>query len=146
MRTPLLCLFPCPYLQGLSSFRVQTSFHQKTYTMAKTFLIVLLSVYLLLLTFIASAQPASPKLPRWVTDKGFWVVESNLHTPKQSTVFFYTNDGVLVYKEAVVGRRINVQRKHTRIHLTSVLEQSVRAWEKNQALQENQQWLARRLN
>jgi hypothetical protein len=113
--------------------------------MTKKFLIVLLGVFFLLLTLIASAQSTASNTPSWISDKGFWVVESNIHTPKQATVFFYTNEGVLVYKEAVEGRRINPGRKSTRMHLKSVLEQSLTAWEKTQALKENQQWLAKRL-
>lgn len=103
-----------------------------------------LSALFLFLTLFASAQPRTPKAARWISDKGYWVVESNIHTPKQSTVFFYNNDGVLLYKEAVSGHRIHPERNSTRRRLAAVLEQSIALWEKNGATHENQQWLARR--
>ena len=45
------------------------------------------------------AQDKARDTPEWVSDKGWWVVESNIHTPKKHIVYFYNNDGVLVYKE-----------------------------------------------
>lgn len=105
---------------------------------------LILGSYLLLLTLVGAGQTTQP--PRWVPKEGFWVVESNIHTPKQSTVFFYTNDGTLVYKEDITGQRLNLKHKALRIHLTSVLEQSLTSWEKSKVPHENQQWIARRLN
>lgn len=114
--------------------------------MTKKSLILLLSIYLLLLALVGSAQTIPAKPPRWVPKEGFWVVESNIHTPRQSTVYFYTNDGTLVYKEAITGQRLNLKHKALRIHLADVLEQSLTAWEKSKVSHENQQWIARRLN
>ena len=114
--------------------------------MTKKFLIVLLGGCLLLLTLPGTAQTSPTKLPRWVPRNGFWVVESNIHTPKQSTVYFYTSDGTLVYKEAITGQRLNLKHKALRIHLADVLEQSLTVWEKSKVPHENQQWIARRLN
>lgn len=135
--------FPLALLSGIV-LRVHTCFHLKTNTMTKKSLI--LGVYMLLLSLVGAAQTHPTQLPRWVPRSGFWVVESNVHTPRQSTVYFYTNDGTLVYKEAVTGQRLNLKHKALRIHLADVLEQSLTAWEKNKTPNENQQWIARRLN
>jgi len=84
------------------------------------------------------AQDNPPPSPEWVSAKGYWVVESNIHAPKQHTVYFYNNDGVLVYKEKIDGLRINPKRFITRMQLKRVLESAVMAWENNQQLKENQ--------
>ena len=113
--------------------------------MAKKSLVVLLGIFFLLLTLLASAQSPAPGSPRWASEKGYWIVESNIKTPMQSTVYFYNNDGVLVYKEKVEGVRLRMQQKKTLIRLTSVLEQSISAWEKERKSQENQQWVVSRM-
>jgi hypothetical protein len=84
------------------------------------------------------AQDKAPVVPEWVSEKGWWVVESNSHTPKKHIVYFYNNDGVLVYKEKIEGLRINPSKKTTRLQLKQVLETSVLAWENKQELRENQ--------
>jgi hypothetical protein len=114
--------------------------------MTKHSLIVLLGVYFLLITLVTSAQTTDTKVPRWVPSKGFWVIESNIHTPKHATVYFYNNDGVLVYQEAVQGRRLKVENRSTRLHLAFVLQHSLNAWEKNRPLAGDQQLMARRLD
>lgn len=83
------------------------------------------------------AQDKHPT-PEWVSAKGWWVVESNIHTPKKHIVYFYNNDGVLVYKENIDGLRINPSKKTTRMQLKQVLENTVLAWEKQHLLKENE--------
>lgn len=41
----------------------------------------------------------------------YWVIESNLKTPKKSIVYFYTAGHVLMYKENVDGRKLNAGNK-----------------------------------
>jgi hypothetical protein len=77
--------------------------------------------------------------------KGFWVVESNIHTPKHCIVYFYNEEKELIYKESVTGKRININRKKVCRELNTVLEQSLLSWEKEKVLKENQQWLAAKL-
>ena len=143
---PLLVYFSFFRLCTGIVLRLQTLLHLKTNTMTKHSLIVLLGAYFLLITLATSAQTPEPKVPRWVPTKGYWVIESNIHTPKQSTVFFYNNDGVMVYKEAVEGRRLKVENRSTRLHLAYVLQHSITAWEKNRPLAQDQQLMARRPN
>ena len=76
--------------------------------------------------------------PDWVSEKGWWVIESNIHSPKQHIIYFYNNDGVLVYKEKIEGLRINASKRNTRLQLKQVLETSVLAWEKQHQLKENE--------
>jgi hypothetical protein len=78
------------------------------------------------------------RTPSWISDKGWWVVESNIHTPKQHIVYFYNKDGVLVYKEKIEGLRLNAARRNVKIQLKQVLETSVLAWEKQHQPKENE--------
>ena len=87
----------------------------------------------------------SAKTPKWVPDKGFWVVVSNQKTPKNATVYFYNNDKELIYKELVTGKRINIKRPKICMRLKAVLEQSLVSWEKEKIMKENQQWVASKL-
>jgi len=102
---------------------------------------VILLIACLLLQAAVFAQDTHPS-PAWVSDKGWWVVESNINIPKQCIVYFYNNNGVLVYKEKVEGLRINPSRLITRMQLKQVLETTVLAWEKQHQLKENESLVA----
>ena|SRR5687767_9024632 len=84
------------------------------------------------------AQGNARVSPDWVSEKGWWVIESNIHTPKQHIFYFYNNDGVLVYKEKIEGMRINTTKRTTRLQLKQVLETSVLTWEKQRLRKENE--------
>lgn len=101
---------------------------------------------LFIITLNLSAQgTASSKSPKWLSGKGFWMIESNVKTPKNATIFFYNNDKQLVYKELVVNKYIKTNRVRVRKKLEAVLVQSVRNWEKEKIVLENQQLVASRL-
>jgi hypothetical protein len=84
------------------------------------------------------AQVKPRVIPEWASDKGWWMVESNIHTPKQHIVYFYNNDGVLVYKEKIEGIRLKPNKRTIKMHLKQVLETSVLAWEKQHKVKENE--------
>ena len=106
--------------------------------------IFLLAVACSFFTNICMAQKNAglSNTPGWITDKGFWVVESNQNTPKKSTVYFYNTDKQLVYKEQIEGVSIRLNRKKVLMHLKAVLEKSVAAWETQQVVRENELLLA----
>ena len=91
------------------------------------------------------AQDNRTSDPAWVSNKGWWVVESNIHTPKQHIVYFYNNDGTLVYKENVEGLRLNPNKRIIKMELKQVLETSVLAWEKQHQSKENESLVINRL-
>lgn len=90
-------------------------------------------------------QARAPRTPKWVSEKGYWVVESNVKTPYHSIIHFYNNDNVLVYREKVDGVKINLDQKRTKMKLKKILEQSVVAWEYNHSTRENEAWVAKAL-
>src|SRR5687767_5399597 len=91
---------------------------------------LLLSLLIFICLYTAPINAQSSKAPKWMSGKGYWVIQSNLHTPKESIIYFYTNRHQLVYKETIAGKRINVERAKTRKHLEAVLDQAVTAWQK----------------
>lgn len=96
------------------------------------------TLFLGLILHTALFAQAKPRpAPEWVSDKGWWVVENNIHTPKVNIFYFYNNDGVLVYKEKIEGLRINSTKKITRMQLKQVLESAVITWEKEHLPKEN---------
>ncbi|MGB8193341.1 MAG: hypothetical protein WCF67_15530 [Chitinophagaceae bacterium] len=96
---------------------------------------------IILFTLNAGAQIIQSEkypAPTWLSDKGYWVIESNVKTPRQSIVHFYNNEHVVVYREKVEGFKINLQRKKTLFRLKGVLEQAIVAWEREKVLRENE--------
>ena len=82
--------------------------------------------------------PQPPVAPKWAPEKGYWVVESNIHTPRHSVISFFNDKGTMVYKEQVDGKKLKLKRKKTLMRLKSVLDQSVTAWERNHQAKENE--------
>jgi hypothetical protein len=109
--------------------------------MKKQLMVSLIAVLL----FQAGTFAQSKGSPEGVSEKGWWVIESNVHTPKNNIIYFYNNEGVLVYKEKIEGIRINPSRKTTRLQLKQVLESAVVTWEQKHKLIENEALVANSL-
>ena len=60
--------------------------------------------------------------------EGYWVVKSNIQTPKTATVWFYTPENILVYKKSFDGRKLKVTRQKTVKQLNAVLHECITAW------------------
>lgn len=85
-----------------------------------------------MLTFgqrVPSQQERRPKFPDWVSDKGYWVVESNINSPLDHIITFYNNDNKLLYKETLTGVKLNPEKRKVKMKLKKVLESAVLAWE-----------------
>lgn len=70
------------------------------------------------------------KFPRWVSDKGYWVVETNLHSPLNHLVSFYNNDNVLLYKKSLTGVKLDPDKRKVKMKLKKELESAIIAWER----------------
>jgi hypothetical protein len=103
--------------------------------------------FLIVIAFVmtAIAGMAQEKKPRWLSDKGWWVIESNIHTPRQHIIHFYNLDGVEVYKEQLDGIKFKPDRAKTKMHLKQVLESSVTAWEQHHTPRQNEALVISRL-
>lgn len=87
-------------------------------------------------------QPQKVVTPKWVSDKGYWVIESNVHTPKNNVVYFYTLNNELVYKERIDGMKIKVNKAKVCMKLKAALEGAVTVWETTHTAKENETLIA----
>jgi hypothetical protein len=92
--------------------------------------IILAFLLLPLLALRSEAQPKS-SLPNWISEKGYWVVESNLNDRLNHKIWFYNNQNVLVYQETVTGTRLNTSKRKLRMKLKRILEIAILASERN---------------
>lgn len=70
--------------------------------------------------------------PRWVSEKGYWIIENNLHIPKKYVVYFYTNEGQLVHKQHIEGVTLKVHKRKVKMRLKRSLETAVLTYQKSQ--------------
>ena len=108
-------------------------------------LISLLATVLFVTLSIASfaqGHHLSNRVPKWLSNNGYWVVESNVKTPKESTIYFYSNDKTMVYKETIEGVKLHLNRTKTLMRLKGVLDQSITAWQQQHVAKENQMLVA----
>ncbi len=67
-----------------------------------------------LLTIAALLILSESAYPQSEIDKpkqGYWVLVSNIHDRKNSTVQYYLNNSNLIYEDKMVSRRFNIKRK-----------------------------------
>ena len=105
--------------------------------MKKHFLLFVLALSFAGFCFAQEEQPQKPAAPKWISDKGYWVIENNVHAPKSNVIYFYTMDNVLVYKERVEGVKIKVNKSKVCMRLKAALEQAVTVWEATHKANEN---------
>ena len=100
--------------------------------MKKIIITYVVSFALILISFTAFSQnntrATADETPAWVSDKGYWVVETNIHTPKQYIVRFYNNEHRLVGTKNINGMRLNMKKAKTKMFLKSMLESSLQDW------------------
>lgn len=70
-----------------------------------------------------------PRFPGWVSEKGYWVVESKQVSPPDHTIYFYDNQHNLVYSEKLTGVHLNPEKKKVKMKLKKILEAAVLAYE-----------------
>lgn len=104
-------------------------------------LIVFLTFVVISSCSVAQSQ-THERVPKWVSDKGYWVLESNIHSPLEHTVLFYNNENILVYKESISGMRLNPKKTSVKMKLKKALEAALMACQKTGTTEENKQYLS----
>ena len=90
--------------------------------------LILLSAGLFAQLNTVKKQKGKPKVPAWVSETGYWVVETNISSPKNHVISFYTNDNILMYKETLKDVKLNPEKRAVKMKLKKALETSVVAW------------------
>ena len=74
--------------------------------------------------------------PFWIPENGYWVVESNIKTPRHSIVYFYADDNTMIYKEEIEGIKLNMKKEKTKMKLKNLLESALWAWNAKKPIHE----------
>jgi hypothetical protein len=82
--------------------------------------------------------PAHIVAPRWTPEAGYWVAQANVNQPKQYTIYFYTNEHELIYREKIEGVKLNLDSRRVKMRLKKVLEKSLLAWQRQRQVKENE--------
>lgn len=88
------------------------------------------------------SNPGS-KVPRWISDKGYWQIESNIYKPDKNIVYFYNNENELVYKEHLEGIVLNLKKKYVKMRLKKALEIALQMWNRDRAMYSDRQLITR---
>jgi len=97
------------------------------------------------LSIAAFSQEQQSTIPKWYSDKGYWVVESNIYKPLDHIIRFYDNDNILLYKEVVTGMRLDPTKRNVKMKLKQVLETNIVAWQQVKAGKEKGNYVAMEL-
>jgi len=96
--------------------------------MKKTIEVCLATGILVLVSFYSFGQQGYYKIPAWVSEKGYWVAEKNLHAPRHCIIRFYNNGNTLVGTKEISGIKLRLNRKKTKLQLKSMLEAELLLW------------------
>ena len=102
---------------------------------------ILMLVTALLIMSAVHAQFRAPKdrTPKWVSDKGYWQIETNIKTPRNNIIYFYTNENVLIYKERLDNVILRLEKYSVKMRLRKALDAALTAWNKSRKYQDDQQ-------
>ena len=81
------------------------------------------AILILVLSSMAIVAGAQQKVA--MSDKGWWVIENNVHARKQCVVKFYDNASKLVYQETITGKKLRINNDRTRAALNDVLQKAL---------------------
>lgn len=100
-----------------------------------------ISILLIAITFVklpVKAQQTNRRpSPKSRLEKGYWVIEGNIHSPKTNTFYCYNNDDSLIYTEKIVGIKFNTKRRATLKKLNKMLNNSLLTADKINKATEN---------
>lgn len=77
----------------------------------------------------------------WVSEKGYWMAESNIKTPTEHIIRFYTNDKQLIHTEQISGVELNFDMKSTKMKLKRALEQTITFYRQHMASEQISDYL-----
>ncbi len=92
-------------------------------------LLSLLMVSLMVTTAVLAQEPEeTTPTPKWISEKGYWIIESNVKTPTTSIIHFYDINNNKIYSEKVEGVQLNLKKRKTLMLLKKALDESLIAY------------------
>jgi len=92
--------------------------------MKKKFKILLVLSLFSLSAFSVQAQKSTSVSASWVSEKGYWVLHSDLHSPLNHIIRFYNNENELVHTETLVGVKLDINKRKVKMKLKKALEET----------------------
>ena len=83
----------------------------------------------------AHTQSNSSFAAPWVSDKGYWVVENNIHDPLNNIIHFYSNENRLVHTEKLAGIKLDINKKKVKMKLKKALEKTLLLCEQHKKME-----------
>ena len=97
-------------------------------------------LFLLMVAGTINSQEQDHTVP-WVSDKGYWTIESNIHDPLNHIIRFYTNNGRLFHTEKLSGVKLDVDKRKTKMKLKKALEQTMELYSKQEPAKQISEYL-----
>ncbi len=80
--------------------------------------------------FVSHSQTANNSQP-WkrtepkMKEEGYWVIEGNVHSARNNTVYFYNSQNELVGRQEMSGKKLKANKSGTRRMLNAMLEKAL---------------------
>jgi hypothetical protein len=97
-------------------------------------------LFLLMIAGTINSQEQDRTVP-WVSDKGYWTIESNIHDPLNHIIRFYTDNGRLFHTEKLSGVKLDVDKRKTKMKLKKALEQTMELYSKQEPAKQISEYL-----
>jgi hypothetical protein len=101
----------------------------------------LIGFLFLMIAVTSNAQDKQELTAPWVSGKGYWNTESNIHDPLNHIIRFYTNDGHLFHTEKLNGVKLETDKRKTKMKLKKALEQTIELYNKQEPPQHISEYL-----
>ena len=105
---------------------------------------ILVLCFLIIAAAANAQEPTTTKAP-WISDKGYWNTESNIHDPLNHIIRFYTNDGRLFHTEKLNGVKLDIDKRKTKMKLKKALEQTLELYSKQESPKQISEYLVAHL-
>lgn len=92
--------------------------------MKKTLKLILVAAGFVIAGSVAAAQNENSqrKNADWLSDKGYWVIQTNKNSPQEHTVYFYNTDNKLISKQQFKKANLKPGSRKTKVKLKKALE------------------------
>ena len=98
-------------------------------------------VSFIIIASAANAQESGSFKASWSSDKGYWNTETNIHDPLNHIIRFYTNDGRLLHTEKLIGVKLNMDKRKTKMKLKKALEETIVLYSKHESPKQISEYL-----
>ena len=98
-------------------------------------------LFLLMIVGTINSQDKQDHTPPWVSCKGYWNTESNIHDPLNHIIRFYTTNGRLFHTEKLSGVKLDVDKRKTKMKLKKALEQTMELYSKQEPAKQISEYL-----